>query len=1095
MPAAPLPSNETARLAAVHRLGMMDSGPNDEFDALARVAALVCGTEFALISVIDSDRQWMSACVGMPGLTETPRSVALCSYTILSDDLLEVADLTLDERFSDNPFVTGGPCIRFYAGMPVCMRDGSRVGTICVIDCTPRALTALQRSALRSLATAAAFAMEGWRARAVQAQLTERLGFATTGCGIGIWDWDIVANRMDWDAMTYQLHGATLGSDVATVDLWYRHIHPDDRATAERSLEHVLANLNRFHAEFRVVWPDGSIRHIHSAGVVRRDASGHAVRMLGSNWDVTARVEAQDALRVSEERLRQLLDSLTDHAVSLLDAAGNVASWHPAAARINGYDAEEIIGQPFSTFFVDQDGTEATEGTAARALALATEQGRFQDEGWRVSKNGKRFWARTSLSAVRDAKGELRGFAEVLQDLSEQRLAQEQQKILIEAAPNAMLIVDEAGIIALANAQAEMIFGYAPGTLKGQPSDILLPSDEIERRRLARLSWASQPNLRTLPQYDFNALRKDGSVFPMEALLRPVHTQHGLVTVASLFDATERLNQQRARDAREAAERAAAEAVKQRLEQLARHLGRARDQAQRANEAKSRFLAAISHELRTPLNGILGYAQLLRLEGGLRPHQAEQVDEMLSAGEHLLGMINAVLDLSQIESDRLELQPVLIDIAGFTHKCLSVLRPAAAAKSLKLSLMIAPDAPIELVADPTRLRQVLVNLLGNAVKFTKSGGAELRVLQAQATADRIRVEVADTGPGIPDLQRERLFREFSRLGTDDAVTIEGTGLGLAITARLVQRMGGQVGYSDNPGGGSVFWFELPVGDVSAAASAVVVAQAKVAGLAQALRILVVDDVDMNRKIAKAFLALGGHHVECAESGEAAVKAVSAGDFDVVMMDVQMPGIDGLEATRRIRQLPGPRGQVLVMAMTAQAFANQIDDCMASGMNGHVSKPLEHASLLAAVTQAYANRSATPLPQLPTDKPEPPLLDEMSFRATSQILAPEDVKEYLAILITRGRALLEALESPNLGANANEIALTVHALRGSAGTFGFRRLDTVATEFERIVETVAPGIDDSALHLVKTLRDTLDLLETLTCQGSGVSVDADRMTAA
>jgi PAS domain S-box-containing protein len=1089
MPPAPLPSNETTRLTAVHRLGIMDSAPGDEFDALARVASVVCGTQVALISVIDRDRQWMRACVGMPGLTETPRDIAICSHTILSDDLLEVPDLTKDARFSDNPLVTGGTRIRFYAGIPVCMRDGSRVGAICAIDSEPRVLTDMQRDALRSLATATAFAMEGWRARAVQAQLTERLGFATTGCGIGIWDWDIVANRMDWDAMTYHLHGATLGTEIATVDLWLRHIHPDDRAIAERSLRRVLATQDRFDSELRVVWPDGSIRHIHSAGVVRRDADGKPVRMLGSNWDVTARVEAEAALRVSEERLRQLLDSLTDHAISLLDAGGNVASWPPAAAQINGYQADEIIGRPFSTFFVDQDNI---HGQAALALALATEKGRYQDEGWRVRKNGMRFWARTCLSAVRGAKGELRGFAEVTQDLSEQRLAQDQQKILIEAAPNAMLIIDEAGIIALANAQADMIFGYAPGALKGQSSDILLVPDEVEPRRLARRGWASQPNLRTLPPYAFNALRKDGTVIPMEALMRPVHTQHGLVTVASLFDATERLNKQRERDAKDAAERAAAEEGKQRLEQLARHLGRARDQAQRANEAKSRFLASISHELRTPLNGILGYAQLLRLEGGLRPPQAEHVDEMLIAGEHLLGMINAVLDLSQIESDRLDLQPVLLDLAGFAHKCLSVVRPAAATKLLTLSLMISTDAPIELVADPTRLRQVLVNLLGNAVKFTASGGVELRVLQAQAAADRIRVEVADTGPGIPDVQRERLFREFSRLEPDAAITIEGTGLGLAITARLVQRMGGQVGYADNRGGGSVFWFELPVGDVGAASSTAVVEQPKEISVSKALRILVVDDVDMNRKIAKAFLALGGHHVECADSGEAAVAAVGAGDFDVVMMDVQMPGIDGLEATRRIRALTGARGHVLVMAMTAQAFANQIEDCMASGMNGHVSKPLEHASLLTKVMQAYANRSANPPLQPPPAEVEPPLLDEVNFQGTCQVLAPEDLQEYLTILLARGRALLETLQSPDMRSNAQDIARTVHALRGSAGTFGFQRLDTVAAEFEQIVETGGSGTEKSAHNLVKTLRDTLSLLEELTCQSTGVSQSSYRV---
>jgi PAS domain S-box-containing protein len=1092
MPAAPLPFNETARLAAVHRLGIMDSGPNDEFDALARVASLVCGTEFSLISVIDRDRQWMNACVGMPGLTETPRSVALCGYTILSDELLEVADLTQDERFSDNPFVTGGPCIRFYAGMPVCMRDGSRVGSICVIDCQPRELTAMQRSALRSLATAAAFAMEGWRARAVQAQLTERLGFATTGSGIGVWDWDVVADRMDWDAFTYKLHGATPSSEVATIELWYRHMHPVDRAIAAIGLKRALAGQENIDTAFRIVRPDGSIRHLHMAGVIKRDANGRAVRMLGCVRDVTARMETQIALRVSEERLRLLVDSLTDHAIGMLDTDGSVASWSPAAERINGYQAEEIVGQPFSTFFVDHD---SPEGTAALALAAAKEQGRFQEEGWRVRKNGTRFWARTYLSAVRNSKGALRGFAEVTQDLSEQRQAHEQQAILIEAAPHGMLIVDEAGIIALANAQAEMFFAYAPGTLKGEPMEVLFPPEERERRRRSRAEWAAQSNVSILPQYDFKAVRKDGSFVPVELLMRAVHTQHGMVTVTSVFDATDRLKQQRERDAKEATERAAAEAVKQRLEQLARHLGRARDQAQRANEAKSRFLAAISHELRTPLNGILGYAQLLRLEGGLRPHQAEQVDEMLSAGEHLLGMINAVLDLSQIESDRLELQPTLIDLANFAQKCLSVVRPAATAKALKLSLMIAPDAPLEVVADPTRLRQILVNLLGNAVKFTLSGGAELRVLQAQATAHRIRVEVADTGPGIPDLQRERLFREFTRLGTDPAFTIEGAGLGLAITARLVQRMGGQVGYGDNPAGGSVFWFELPVGDVNAAHSAAAVGPTKATVVTQALRILVVDDVDMNRKIAKAFLALGGHKVECADSGAAAVAAVAEGDFDVVMMDVQMPGMDGLEATRRIRAMPGARGQTLVMAMTAQAFANQIEDCMASGMNGHLSKPLEHASLLAAVTQAYATRAVPPPPELPAAEPEAPLLDETSFRATSQILAPEDVQEYLTILIDRGRTLLATLQSPDMHGNAQEIALAVHALRGSAGTFGFRRLDSVATEFERIAETGAPGIEQAAIHLIATLLDTLALLETLTRQSHGVSEGSVRVPVA
>ena len=370
--------------------------------------------------------------------------------------------------------------------------------------------------------------------------------------------------------------------------------------------------------------------------------------------------------------------------------------------------------------------------------------------------------------------------------------------------------------------------------------------------------------------------------------------------------------------------------------------------ADQANRSKSEFIAAINHELRTPLHGILGYAEMLRLEGGLAPVQAGRVGSMLNAGEHLLSMINAVLDLSQTEANMLELRPELVNLPDLVKRCLDLVRPGAEKKGL--ALLMAPATPVWLHLDAARLRQVVVNLLGNAVKFTAAGSVELR-LRRTAAGDRFRLEVVDTGPGIPVHHRDKLFRTFERLDGNALRSVEGAGLGLALSARLVTLMGGTIGYEDNPLGGSVFWLELPLHEVvpppSPAAPAIPPENPMGA---HGLHVLVVDDVAMNRDIAAAFLMGAGHQVVCAEGGEAAVRAAAATDFDLILMDVRMPGMDGLQATRGIRRLDGPRGGVPIVALTAQAFSEQVAECTAAGMSDHLGKPFNQAGLLAVVSR-------------------------------------------------------------------------------------------------------------------------------------------------
>jgi signal transduction histidine kinase/DNA-binding response OmpR family regulator len=498
--------------------------------------------------------------------------------------------------------------------------------------------------------------------------------------------------------------------------------------------------------------------------------------------------------------------------------------------------------------------------------------------------------------------------------------------------------------------------------------------------------------------------------------------------------------------------------------------------ADEASQAKSRFLTSITHELRTPLHGILGYAELLGLEGGLNPTQSSRVAAMIAAGEHLLGMINAVLDVSQIEAGRLELNPVEIELADLAAACLAIVRPKAEAKGL--GLMMTVTTPGRVSADVTRLRQVLINLLGNAIKFTPSGKVDLCLMRT-ATGNGVRLEVVDTGPGIWARHRDKLFLAFERLNAHAAEGVEGTGLGLALTAQLVRAMDGRIGYTDNPGGGSIFWVELPaILDAPAAPNVAVAANRDTL---PGVRLLVVDDDALNREIASRFLTLGGHDVVCLDNGFDAVEAAKTEDFDAILMDVRMPGMNGLEATRLIRMLPGPRGAVPVIALTAQAFAEQIEICRAAGMNAHVSKPFSQETLLATVAEMVPPRAAVAPVALPPNAincadPEHPVFERATFEEAIGFLTPAEAADYLRTLIARGEALARDLRARELRSGADALADAAHKVAGAASMLGFLSLADIGRRFEFAADSDAPELAALADPLAAAVATAIAIMQ-------------------
>jgi PAS domain S-box-containing protein len=504
---------------------------------------------------------------------------------------------------------------------------------------------------------------------------------------------------------------------------------------------------------------------------------------------------------------------------------------------------------------------------------------------------------------------------------------QELLRNVVEASPTALILVGAAGLIAMINAKAERMFGYSRAELHGKKLEVLLPEKFRGGHVKLRTDFLVHMSSRAMGEgRELFGLRKDRTQFPLEIGLNPIDLGGEIMVLAGVTDITTRL--------------AAEEATLKRRQLLERSNGeliRARLRAEQATRAKSRFLAGMSHELRTPLNGILGYAQLLDIEGGLTALQADRVTSMRSAGQHLLEMITSVLDLSEVEAGQITLQPSLINLRHLARECLNVLQPSADSRGLTLRLNVADEVPREIVADGTRLRQVLLNLLANAVKFTDKGEVGLCFsLGGEACADaRLLVQIVDTGRGIPQEHRASLFQDFERLGANSAGAVEGAGLGLAISAHLIGLMGAHIVHADNPRGGSVFSFKLPLHTAATPGTRKVSSprslQAEIrpdapCALAPGLSVLVVDDIAMNRDIAASFLGAAGHAVVCVDNGTAAVTVAAQNDFDFILMDLRMPEMDGFEAARRIRAIGGERGRVPIIALTAHAFADHIEEC-------------------------------------------------------------------------------------------------------------------------------------------------------------------------
>ncbi len=717
-------------------------------------------------------------------------------------------------------------------------------------------------------------------------------------------------------------------------------IHPDDAPRVRELSRQLLAGEveeARLTATYRTQHKKGHWVWVEAGITLARDETDQPCGLICSLRDVTERRAAEAALEASEARFRALAETTSDviTRLNIHDLSREYVS--PGCRRLLGFEPEEMMGRtPHAEIHPDD---QAKVVAAIVDFARAKFDERQLTLTYRVRhKEGHWLWVETCLSLGHDEAGAPNSLISSMRDVTERRsveaaiaMSEARFRVLAENTSELIILGYDDGRSSYISPASMRMLGYTPDELAAMAGrEWIHRDDRPSLQAIARSAGGDATGSAIVCR----AQHKDGRWIWIEGVFSriPNARAEDPTIVATFRDVSERQTQAEAlREAKEAAEQA-------------------RQAAEQASQAKSDFLAAMSHEIRTPLNGVLGYSDLLLADEGIDGLRRVHLKRIQNAGSALRTVVDDILDFSKIEAGEINLAPRAFSPGSLIENAFSIVKGLADTKGLDLVLFLGQDVPKTLIGDHDRLRQILLNLLNNALKFTHAGSVTLS-LHARSDADThaiLRFAVADTGIGIAEEKRSRLFKRFSQVDGSISREYGGTGLGLAISRSLVEAMGGVIGVDSVAGLGSTFWFEvtLPLGKVIAMTPRAEGART----VEPCASILLAEDNAINQDIARAVLEAAGHRVDVVEDGEAAVTAVIAKAYDLVLMDVQMPVMDGLAATRRIRALETDRRNIPILAMTANVMPLHLAACRDAGMDDHVGKPFKRDALLSAVAR-------------------------------------------------------------------------------------------------------------------------------------------------
>ncbi len=634
---------------------------------------------------------------------------------------------------------------------------------------------------------------------------------------------------------------------------------------------------------------------------------------------------------MSDEARFRMLAEHTNDVIMQVDASGVITFITPACQALLGYSPAEMIGTRVLTYSHPDDLPEIRSVMSA-FIAAGPEAAPIVTQYRALHKDGRCIWIEGRPKISFDADGAQVALHDVIRDITAQkeadaaiRRSEERFRMLAEKASDILCVMDMTGAITFVTQACEQLLGYTPEEMIGvRAQDRMHPDDG--RRIMAQTAEyvAAGPGAEWIT-IEYRSKHKDGHWVWIEGKPKIIFDAKG--RPVAIQDVVRDIGVRKA---------------------VEFELARAREAAEAATAAKSDFLANMSHEIRTPLTAIIGFSALLEAAPELSEDSRRNIRRIVTGGQTLLTVVNDILDFSKLEANQLELDPQAFDPAEFVRGAIELVAGQADSKGLDLQLRLDASLPASIRADSSRLRQILLNLLNNAIKFTAAGS--VTVAAGYRPGDQaLHIAVTDTGAGIPADKRERLFERFSQVDSSVSRRQGGTGLGLAICKSLVGLMGGEIHVDSAEGRGSTFSFTIAAPPADAPVGNKPAADVDMDAPGAAAQILVVDDLAENRELIRLLLEAIGHCVQEASGGGEAVSAALARPFDLILMDIQMPGMDGLTASRLIRQTAPLNLTTPILAVSANVLADQVAQCLAAGMDDHIAKPIQVVDFVGKVS--------------------------------------------------------------------------------------------------------------------------------------------------